>query len=302
MKIGVIIGRFQLTAPHIGHRVLYRMVSNRCDKVIVLIGESTVKFTDRNPLPYENRSKILRTVFPDAYIAKIEDHEEDEVWSKNVDEFIKSLIVPGDTVTLFGSRDSFIDSYTGVFKTIELNQEESASSTELRKVIGNKNLCSPMFNTGIIYAVENRFPIVYSTVDIAVIKYDKDWDREKIEILLAKKKGKTKWCLIGGFVDKKDKNLVDAAYRELHEEVIGLEHHELTYVGSHSIDDFRYRGTKDGIMTNLFKTFYMGGNVQPGDDLAGGELKFFKLHEASEYVVPAHLPLIQLILNHNKYS
>lgn len=60
--------------------------------------------------------------FPDVTILYIKDVESDEAWSNQLDNNILDIASPTSTITLYGSRDSFINYYTGRFETKELKQ------------------------------------------------------------------------------------------------------------------------------------------------------------------------------------
>lgn len=308
-KIGVIIGRFQLPNPHAGHKYLFNFVKEECDEVIILVGVAPVSFTDKNPLPYSLRSPIIQQTFSGAIVLPLQDKADDYEWSEHVDAIIDQYSTSDDKVKIYHSRDGFINGYHGKYETLYVpSTQEEVSATIIRATIGDAKYAalygkSTAFKNGMIYTIENRFPVAYPTVDIAVLKYtageyDKDLGAHKThhEILLGKKHGAKLWRLPGGFVDPGDSSLESAVHRELSEEVPGLEHHEITYIGSRKIDDWRYRGTKDGIITSLFKTYTIGGRAKAGDDLA--EVKWFDLFNLEPLdIEPCHHELLQMVIS-----
>jgi len=277
MRTGVIVGRFQLDNPHWGHLDLISKVRNLCDKLVIVIGSARVGYTDKNPIPAQFRVEMLSEFMGyNVDILTIEDNKSDVNWSKNLD----TLLTDYENITLYGCRDSFLSSYIGKYNTIHLEPNApQLSATGVRKDIasGNRITNNQSFRRGIIYAVENRYPTVYPTVDIAIM-------RSNIDILLARKPGEEKWVFPGGFVDPSDNTLSDAAIRELAEEVINIRTYGMTYVTSMKINDWRYRNTKDGIMTTLFRTDYIEGDPIPGDDLKDGELMWFSLYMNDETI------------------
>lgn len=292
MKTGVIIGRFQVDALHKGHLNLIYNVSRKFEKLVFVIGSANALFTDKNPLPFDVRVSLIKSSFPDADVLYLADHPDDRLWSENLDLLLASY----QDVTLCHSRDSFKSHYYGKYFTLEIEALEGHSSTYYRKLIaasGNVNN-SADFRAGIIYACEKRYPIVYSTVDIAILKYN---DVGKgISILLGKKPNRNTWVLPGGFVDPADDSYLSAAGRELSEEVPRLDHHGLKYHGSYKIDDWRYRGTKDSIMTSLFITWKMSGADDAGDDLE--QTKWFTLNENNINIIePQHRVLWRVLMD-----
>lgn len=296
MKTGVLIGRFQIDVPTYAHHVLFQHVRNNNDQVVVIIGEAPVPLTDRNPLTYGMRRNMLENEFvgmgKKVFFFTVMDNASDEQWSRDVDHICAQFM----NVTLYGARDSFIPHYRGVYPTeIVLFNFEGISATNVRKKLAKIPGTSEDFRHGVIYAVENRFPVAYPTIDIAVLRPSKDG----AEVLLGRKKGSTKWQFIGGFVDPQDATMEAAASRELQEEAKGIFTHELEYVCSAKVEDFRYRGTKDGIMTTFFKTYILGGNPIANDDIE--ELCWYKLNEDTLwYVADYHKHLFNELLKNIK--
>ena len=78
----------------------------------------------------------------------------------------------------------------------------------------------------------------------------------------------------------------DAARREFAEETgLNIEG-ELTYLGSHQINDWRYRWERDKIITTFFHGFYSWGKARPGDDL--DDVDWFDLEKAKDILVDSH--------------
>lgn len=291
-KTGVLVGRFQTPELHDGHLKVIKEVAELSDHVVFILGESPTKFTNRYPLSFDLRIQMmstqLRYLIDQFSFRKLNDCRDNIKWSANLDKLLEGL----PNVTLYCSRDGFKSSYSGEYPVVELEEVPGISATQIRTEL--EPIDSIDFRSGIIYAVENRFPIVYPTVDIAVIKMLPELILRH-QVLLGRKPNETQYRFPGGFVDKIDASLEDAACRELREEAGDFMTHEIKYVGSFPVSDWRYRGTKDSIMTTLFMTYYMGGTPKAGDDLA--EVKWFSLDEALSVIVEEHLPLLQKVID-----
>lgn len=287
-RLGVVIGRFQIDLLHDAHRALIQYVKERNDKVIVYVGVSPLRISQNNPLSFFARVDSIQHYFPGMETYPIQDYKSDKIWSDVLDAHLVKNFSDYD-ICLYGSRDSFIDSYHGGFRCERVKEDPSHVAAQLlRKGIGMHIIDSPDFRKGIIHASLNRFPVSYQTVDIACLN--------KREILLGRKPSELKWRLPGGFVDPVDASLEDAAYRELHEECGSFEHSKLWYLGSQRVDDWRYRKEVDKIMTGLFLTDYIFGKPVAGDDLA--EVKWFSLDDIkSEDIEPEHISLIEKVIN-----
>lgn len=288
-KIGVAIGRFQVHKLHAGHKYLLDNILKENDELVILVGTSDAKMTKRNPLSYELRESMIHEDYPGVRIFEIKDNPSNEIWSQNVDRILRENF-PDDLVRLYGSRDSFYGAYSGENHIVIIPELSGYSGTSIRNGAVTPG-CMESFRMGIIHAQKNRFPTSYQTVDIGLVK----WDTK--EILLGRKKNDLpgQWRLPGGFVDPQDESLVGAASRELSEEVGKILTHEFEQIGSYRIDDHRYKGEEDKIMTALFLTYYMGGEPVASDDLA--EIKWFPLSTRKDMVIETHQKIFQAIVD-----
>lgn len=284
---GVIIGRFQCDSLHAAHKDLIQTVIDRHPRVILFLGLSAIKNTINNPLEFKHRKVMIEETFPNVEVHYIDDNRSDDIWSKNLDKQISKWLNPGQTVVLYGSRDSFIKCYHGKYNTCELEATTFVSASEIRKKIINHYHPSKDFRAGIIAATGLKYPTAYQTVDIAIFN-------EKDEVLLVKKPGEEKWRLPGGFSDVNSNSLEEDAIRETKEET-GIEISYPTYIGSTKIDDFRFRGEKDKIKTALFVAKYIFGKPQGADDVEAA--KWVPIKElVPEIVMEEHHILITMLI------
>lgn len=206
--VGIIVGRFQVPYLHDGHKKLINHVISNHKQSAIFLGMNVIRATPKDPFDYNTRRHMIQTAFPDLGLSihSIGDKRSNKEWSEELDSRI-SEIFPGRSVTLYGSRDSFINHYSGKFLTEELESDVYISGTEIREEVKNSVLANEAFRLGINFAVNDRYINPIPTVDIAVI------DKKDNKILLARKKNETGYRLIGGFVDPKDQSLEVAAIR-----------------------------------------------------------------------------------------
>lgn len=292
--IGVIVGRFQTPSLHDGHKELIDEVRSRHPKVLILVGcKRGVMCTRKNPLDYYTRLLMIREEFPNVVVLPIYDMPSDHDWSKAVDEKIGDAFGGLGDAVLYGSRDSFIPHYHGRWSTVELEDSKAISGTQARKLASDDVRVHEEFRRGVVYGAFNRHPVAYPTVDMVL--YDSDHDAVLLGRKVSDEPGK--WRFPGGFVDPSDPSLEAAAKRELSEEVGQVETHEPVYLGSLQIDDWRYRGEVDTIMTSVFFFTYMFGPIDAGDDLH--EVRWVPLAELNPSdLVSFHQPILEMFKAH----
>lgn len=287
----VLIARFQVPNLTEAHADLVNEALANHPRVLILLGLSPTQGTINNPLSFAPRKQMLLERFPhDRYpqleIAYVKDHVSNDVWSKKVDELIRDHLGPNDTAILYGGRDSFLSAYTTkTYPTRELTSKSYVSGTEIRRQVSEAPQSTPDFRAGAIWATFQRYPTVFPTVDIMPIH------RETKQVLLARKSGEAKYRFVGGFVDPKDPSYEAAAERELLEET-GMDIHPetLAYMGSAKIDDWRYRGEVDCIITHLYVADALHTEAVAADDIA--EVRWFDWADLNVALfVPNHADL-----------
>lgn len=293
-KVGIVIGRFQVSDLTPAHRELLSRVKDENDCVVVLLGVSPNDGRSaENPLTFNQRLTLFRA--HNLTILPLQDRPENAEWSANVDRLL-DFTFPSDRydVTLYGGRLSFRDAYTGAYPVKPIECKNTSSGTEARQGIAESQ--AEGFLQGQIYAMQTQFPRVYPTVDTIVWRAtpENGWN---VEVLLIKRGDNGEWGFIGGFVDPQDESYERAAKREVYEEVGLTAESGVRYVGSVKVNDWRYRGTRDGIMTTLFTMQYSFGSVVPNPQEVA-DYQWVKWDEIGDILSKTHTPLWRVAADH----
>lgn len=282
---GILIGRFQFYEINDTLHALIASIAARHERLVIFLGSNPAP-SDLNPLEWPLRQEMLLEAFDDELeIQELPDVPDDRNWSQELDRRIMDLR-PAKPVTIYGTMDGFVERYSGRYETqpFPIDPEDMPYALD---VDGIRHLGS--FRAGIMYATLRRFPTVYPTVDIAVFSADYQ------QLLLARKEHEIRFRFPGGFTDPTDESYEMAALRELAEECGELEVEDLTYIGSCKVDDWRYRGSLDGIITHLYTCVLVSGNPAPNDDIV--ELRWFDVQKLkTEMLTPEHRPLLDLLM------
>jgi len=297
---GVLVGRFQVAKLHDGHRALIDKVVSHHKKVVIFLGVPRKSGSKSNPLPFAARKLMIQEEYPNIVILPLQDMRSDSDWSKQLDNLVTQPY-GNQKFLLYGSRDSFISHYSGRFDTTELITDIFYSGTQARKLISEEIGASEDWRAGVIHATYDRYPVTYPTVDIIPYQINPEGGGK---ILLAQKPNETKWRMVGGFVDRTDSNWEAAAKRELFEEVGQIEVGNMEYVTSGQVDDWRYNGCEDGIMTTVFKCKYVFGTPKPNDDIHA--VKWFTTDELTydyrrDIIVPEHIKFLDAFFTSTRF-
>jgi len=293
-SVGVLVARFQVHELHEGHHYIIKQVMKNHKKTIIFLGVPKFVGTKKNPLDFDARKKMVQHHYPDAVIVALPDNRDNKKWAHELDRRIREIYQHGD-VLLYGSRDSFIPYYVnngGKFQTEELKQLGSFTGTDVRRMISEEVRNSVDFRSGVIYHAYNLYPRVIPTVDIAPMR------NNRTEVLIMRNYDEDRFRFIGGFVKPTDNHLKESV-RRIHAKKAGSNSTvgEITWIDSVQIDDWRYRGEEDRIMTSFFAIDLMWGTIEPGEDVA--ELKWTKIDKgAKDELVEEHHILLEKLMEH----
>jgi bifunctional NMN adenylyltransferase/nudix hydrolase len=241
--------------------------------------------------------KTNKTVF----ILPLEDFKNDKIWCKNLDKQIENVYPNNNNIILYGGRDSFLKVYTGKFKTEEFTEKiEFTSSTFVKnEIINGEPIDSSEFRKGVVYGIGKLYPRIIPTVNVVV------WCKTdgKIKILLGKKEYENDWIFPGGIVNLSDESFEDAALRELQQGYginLNVEKEEIKFIGSYTINDWRYNKNKDvKIITSFYSFPFLYGYSLGTDDFE--KTKWFDidyLNENYEYIIDfQHIKLFKELNN-----
>ena len=294
MKLAVVVGRFQTYGLHQGHIDVLKRAIFGSDTLLVLIGSPWKTPSHNNPLPFEVRQKLVKEALEAIYqrngkkpsqIMPFADNRNNKIWVAYLDHLIY-VCYPHAEVILYCGRDSGVNKVYkdsgGEHKIVVIEDKLGSlgiSATRQREEL----LLTPeaIHPPSVIWTTQQQYTKVYPSVDCVL--------RDKGGfIVLIKKKNESKWRFPGGFVDPSDNSYEMAVRREVAEEC-GVEITDLRYVASLKVDDWRYRGEKDKIITTLFAANVCFGLPKAGDDAA--ELLGFDDMGVEQALIEEHKPL-----------
>jgi bifunctional NMN adenylyltransferase/nudix hydrolase len=236
---------------------------------------------------------MVQSHYPDSVIIALPDFEDNTRWARELDKRIREVYQHGD-VLLYGSRDSFIPYYHqggGKFQTKELEPLGTFAGTDVRRLISEEVKNSIDFRSGVIYQSYNIYPKVIPTVDIAPLSSD------GTKVLLGRKYDENSFRFIGGFLIPSDDSSESAVERVFHSEAgLSVKISDINYIGNTKIDDWRFRGEEDKIITTFFTCKYIWGEIQPNGEI--GELKWFDIKSIKlDEIINEHQVLLKMLRN-----
>ena len=149
-SVGIIVGRFQV--PEVSKEI-YELINQCISKhktCIIVLGEAPIPGSRNNPLSLDSRKAMMWSAFPGTRILSIKDHPSDSKWSEMLDAMI-SEHVTNVPLIIYGTKDRFIDRYTGRYHTSELPDNSEKKNT-LKKELSN----SVDFRKGVVQAFEKN--------------------------------------------------------------------------------------------------------------------------------------------------
>jgi bifunctional NMN adenylyltransferase/nudix hydrolase len=297
----VIVGRFQVPVLSPAHQKLIQRAEEEWTNVVIFVGVPRLKVSFRNPLDYQTVAMMVSKRVPHATVLPLPDMRDNQAWVKTLETRAREVAV--GSITMYGGRDSFLPTYEengGTYPMVEIEETGEDSGTLIRYQESYAPLNHEYFRSGVIYASQRRHVAGLPTVDVAIV------DRQKQMMLLAKKPGETRWRFVGGFYDpEQDRGLEHAAMREVQEET-GLSVQQFpTYITSHRVNDWRYAGERDQIVTSLFLAINEDGAARANDDIA--EVKWCTFEEiqglfARSEIIEEHDILMKRLLDHPAFQ
>lgn len=294
--VGVIVARFQVPALHAGHKELLKTVIDENSTVLVVLGVARGNPSQRNPLSFRIRARMIRTLYPGMLVMPMMDERSDKVWSEKLDALISSVVGERGGATLYSGEDGFASHYTGNYPVETISTVDCTSGSEMRaSCIRTPPATSGEFRRGIIHGLQQQYPITWQVVDMITTHNGK--------IILGRKPNEGKWRLPGGFVNHTE-TLEQAATREFEEETgIHIDPTGWEFFDNMIVNDWRVRGLDDQwIRTTVFLNRGGGfGVLKAGDDLE--EVREFTIRGdhgleglIPDQIVEEHVPILEKLL------
>ena len=293
--VAVIVGRFHVPELHEGHRSLFEKAFEECDEVLVLLGTPYMT-SESDPLDFTLRKMMIEGMYarrgkPLSVIESPSLPSSNEARSRILDEIIKRECA-GKLPVVYGSSDSIVHKYKGIFGKRETDTITLVRGTQIRAAIEPKD--SADFREGAIYAVRERETLSYPTVDVAIVSGNRG------QVLLIEKEEDEGFLRFpGSFFDPKfDDSYEDTGMRCALKEVPGV---SITYpqlIASKKLDDPRLKRTHDGIITMLVRSTSSTGKPTPGAGIQKALWMPMWFDNVPEFITPVHRPLAEIMRRH----
>lgn len=293
MRIGVVVGRFQVPELHAGHRWVLDYAATHSDLVVVVLGIPAV-VSPHDPLGLGDRLAAIGDHFKSRrwVLLPLQDVPgDDAAWSRTLDSLLYHSF-PGGEFMLYGGRDCCLEHYTGrnpkqQIENNNLTPDGLSGTIERQRAAGGESTLD--YRRGVI-AATNRLWTPPFCVDIAAVYRD--------QVAMIRKAGETRWRFPGGHVDLSDTSLESAALRELAEET-GLKWFgQPKYITSQRVLDSRWKGTGGRPLTTLFRIDFAKPLPMPllkaGDDAVVAEWRSVT-DGVVDTIHPAHDGLFALL-------
>lgn len=297
--LGVVLARFQTPILTPAHRYLLEQVATRSSWVLLMLGTARVPLTKRNPLDYTIRYRMVEEWWesqypngPQCIIVPMPDCPTNEEWATRTDQMISAVSL-GAEATIYCGPDGAGPVYAagGGRHPVEVLDSAGGHASRVRAELLPRY--TEDFRAGVIYGVERRLHGPFMTVDAIIRKVQAP---ENLYLLARKREDGGLWRLVGGFVDLNDASLERACTREVREET-GLEVSRPVYIGSLPVNDWRYRGGPETIMTTLFEMDWVFGAERASDDI--DLCSWHRFPEIAGKLHPVHQPLWEMYLAHS---
>jgi len=142
MKLGVLIGRFQVPEMHEGHRYIVKRMQEQCDQVLVLFGSANRTRSVKNPFTYRERVTAGKNLFPNVIMAPLNDYlYNDSQWMADVAATIEIIRTKVSynfqkpvEVVLYGHHKDGNDylNWFPQYEYVNINSDIDISGTEVR--------------------------------------------------------------------------------------------------------------------------------------------------------------------------
>lgn len=286
--VGVVKGRFQTYEPHAGHDYTVHYAMARHETVLIIVG-TRYNSTTHDPLPFPLIKMMLEGRYPGVMV--VEEKTSRASYAKRSEDLTELItkVCPGCEAVIYGARDSIVHTYRGPFKVVEVpTLPQKLSATQMRENIPYRN--SVDFRKGYMRAANDRPPIPYPAVDVAVLDHS---GCKVLLIGLADEQPKLRFP--GVFFDMKlgDRSYEDAAVRCVDKELPGVSAHSPVAVTSVIVPDRRYRQTKDGVITQIIRLTYEKGVARTTAGIT--EARWVEWNKVGYVIAPDHKPIYQAL-------
>lgn len=89
-KFAYTIGRFN--PFQLGHKMVVDTMIKENQHCLILVGSANVSLTEKNPLTYIERAKIIQSIYPNALVLPVNDMGNDDLWIQSVNSKVQEAL------------------------------------------------------------------------------------------------------------------------------------------------------------------------------------------------------------------
>lgn len=263
--IGIIVGRFQSPYVTEGHKAVIRIAAKAEDEIVFFLLDNKIPFSERNPLPYDIREKMLSTYMLGEFKHKkfrffaLQEQKYAGSMQRAIDYTMTKNFDSKDAFTMYGGPGSYAERYGGLATVQMIDRIYGMNSGDARRCAYDMEVQTTNLLQGVIHALNYRSPVCYNYI-VNVVLYDKG---ESTEILVVDDSRMRHHVLPTFEVNNAHSSFEAQAISEITKIIPTAILGNTTHVKSFKVADWRFRNSQDFCYYHLVLYRFMNRPALP---------------------------------------